>query len=157
MEKLVYKGRYLELYDSIEEMPITVFQDFNRYLLIDAGVGGDIESIDTHLARLNQYFAKKDAQNFTKQIRNLRQNLAFVISRTSPRMLSFAALVHSVNGIPVKDRTDSGYQKLVERLGKKGIPYGLILKATDDVKKKLKGKLPFIFRKTPTTAGNGNF
>jgi hypothetical protein len=158
MEKILHNGRQIEIYESIEEMPVTVFQNFNRFLLIDAGVGGDIESVDTHLARLSQYFKKGDTKNFSKQIRNLRQNIAFAISRTNPKALAFGALVYKVNGKKVRTQTDDDIQKLIERLGTKaGLPYGIILQTIERVKKKWKGKFPFTSLKKSRTAGKGNF
>ena len=48
MKELKLAGHKVRLYDSIEELPICRFHAYNRMLLIDAGIGSDINDFDAH-------------------------------------------------------------------------------------------------------------
>lgn len=157
MEKAVYKGRLIEYYSSIEEMPINVFQAFTRYSLIDAGVGGDLNSIDAHLVQLSRYNQAGDNKKFQTELQNLRQNLAFVVSGLSPKMMAFGAIIAKVNGRPTEDLSDEGIKSLLNDLGKWGLPYGLVLNVLDNVKKKCSQKWASISRRAQQTAGKKSF
>lgn len=46
MKKVTLQGHKIEIYDSIDELPIVRFQIYNKYLLLDCGIGSDMESVD---------------------------------------------------------------------------------------------------------------
>ena len=50
-------GHYLELYDSIDELPFARFQEYNRAVLIDSGLGSDFAAIDRHITQARRYNA----------------------------------------------------------------------------------------------------
>lgn len=144
------------MYTSITEIPIGNFQDYNRFIAIEAGIGSTMEDVDNHLGRIYQYVKKNDRKNLLVELQNYRQNLAFVVSKTSPGMLAFGPLVAKVNGKEWEDRSEEGYNRLLSLLASKGFPYGLISKAVAVVKKNLSLKRITIFRKKQPTAGNVN-
>jgi len=39
MKNLIVNKKVVRVYDSIDEMPIVNFQKYNKYLLIDSGIG----------------------------------------------------------------------------------------------------------------------
>lgn len=137
MKKIQLNSNYLKMHDSIDEMPITKFQAYNRFLLIDAGIGGDIESIDQHYTRMLRYANKKDYDNLIKELTNYRQNLHYVIEHTSPEMMAFGALIHSVNNIEVGNLADEEIQSLLKELSRKGLTFGKVRGFINHVKKKL--------------------
>ena len=49
MKTISLANRTIKLYDSIDEMPIENFQRYNKYIIIDAGLGSDIDSVDEHI------------------------------------------------------------------------------------------------------------
>ena len=55
MRKLKIKGHLIEIYDSIEEMPMRNFHKYNKMLLIDSGIGSDLSDFDRHVARVGVY------------------------------------------------------------------------------------------------------
>ena len=45
----------VEIYDSIDELPIQRFQKYNKFLLIDSGVGSDLQDVLNHIDRAKIY------------------------------------------------------------------------------------------------------
>ena len=45
----------VEIFDAIDEMPIQRFQKYNKYMLIDSGVGSDLQDILDHVERAKIY------------------------------------------------------------------------------------------------------
>ena len=115
MKTLVVNKKVLTLYDSIDELPIVNFQKYNKYLLIDAGIGSDVDSIDEHISRLAKYI-KTDLAKASQELQNYRQNLYMIASGISPKHMAFAALIHSIDGKKVEDLSDENLQSILTDL-----------------------------------------
>lgn len=48
MKTVKINNHELKLYDNIDEMPIVNFQKYNKYIIVDSGLGSDIDSVDEH-------------------------------------------------------------------------------------------------------------
>jgi len=136
MKELKINGNKVKLYDSIEVMPITVFHRFNLYAAMDAGIGGTIEDVDRRLYRARQFMHHGQKENAIAELDNLRQAMAFVIENNNPEMLSFAALVQSINGKEVQAADESSCKEILGRLSKKGLTVGMVRSVLEWVKKK---------------------
>lgn len=128
-------GHRVEFYDSIEELPIVRYQRFNKMLLVDAGVGGDVSDFDNHLERVLTYLANGKIDLATTELHNLRQNIYFVQENLSPKYLSFAALIKSIDGKPCSDLSDEGLAKALGRL--RNAPVGRLSALLGGAKKKI--------------------
>ena len=50
--KTVKIGEYtVEIYDAIDELPMLRFHKYNKMLLVDAGIGSDLQDFDTHIEK----------------------------------------------------------------------------------------------------------
>lgn len=136
METVKWKGHQVRLYTTLK-MPVDNFLAFNKAVLIDAGIGSDLNSIDQHLANLVRLAKDGKTSEHRQEVLNMRQNLAFVMNKMSPRMQAFAALVHSIDGTICDDLTDEGLQDVLARLGRKKMPFSLLYEWLEKVKKKL--------------------
>ena len=114
MRKIVLAKHKVELYDSIDELPIVRFHKYNKMLLIDAGIGSDLNDWDAHMEKVVRYCRLNQPDKAEKEIGNIRQNIYFIQSEISPKHLAFAALVKSIDGKLVDDLTDDGLQKVLE-------------------------------------------
>ena len=114
MRKIVLAKHKVELYDSIDELPIVRFHKYNKMLLIDAGVGSDLSDWDAHMEKVVRYCRLNQPDKAEKEIGNIRQNIYFIQSEISPKHLAFAALVKSIDGKLVDDLTDDGLQKVLD-------------------------------------------
>lgn len=132
-------GRHrIELYDSIDELTTERFFTYNKMLLIDSGIGSDMQAIDDHITRLLRYLKTDKKEEAAQELINMRSSFYFVIENLSPKYLSFAALVYKVDGKLVTDFSDENLTRLVERFSSWGADVGFLDRAIEAVKKKLK-------------------
>lgn len=148
MKTIELKKYKLELYDSIDEMPIVNFQKYNKYVLIDSGLGSDIDSVDAHLINLAKLI-KTDSAKASQELQNLRQNMHMIVSGISPKYLAFAALIHSVNGEKVTDLSDDNLKSILDKI--KEIKHSKVVDFLLWLKKKLDTELETYF---PNEFGN---
>jgi hypothetical protein len=123
----------LEIYDSIEEMPIVRHHKFNKMLMIDSGIGSDLSAFDMKLERIMR-FIKDNPEHAQTELLNLRQCISFIQNEISPKHLAFCALVKSIDGKEITDISDDGMQAIHERL--KTATDKEITSLTEEVKKK---------------------
>lgn len=116
MKSLIINGKAVQVYDSIDEMPIVNFQKYNKYLLIDSGIGSDADDIDAHIAKVAKFVKNGNKEKAMQELQNMRQAMYMVNSEVSPKYLAFAALVHSVDGKEVTDLSDDGLKAVLKRI-----------------------------------------
>lgn len=133
----------VEIYDSIEQLPMRRFHKYNKMLLIDAGIGSDLADFDNHLAKIGAYLKSEHPELAQTELENMRQNVYFIQSGVSPRHLSFAALVASIDGTRCDDLSDEALQAVVDRLA--DVPISDIAAEVSAVKKKIDDELQQFF------------
>lgn len=114
MKECIINKHNVVLYDSIDELPMLRFHKYNKMLLVDAGVGSDLSDFDRHIEKVIRYLNSPTPNMATVELENMRQNIYFIQSEISPRYLSFAVLVKSIDGNPCNDLSDDGLQKIVD-------------------------------------------
>lgn len=143
MKSLLINNKVVKVYDSIDEMPIINFQKYNKYLLIDSGIGSDSDDIDAHIVKIAKYIKANDNKKALQELQNMRQNIYMVNSEISPKYLAFAALIHSVDGKEVNDLSDSGLKKLLQDL--KEVKHSKVIDFLLWLKKKVTSELEIYF------------
>ena len=142
MRTIVLRDKTIKLYDSIDELPIVNFQKYNKYILIDSGLGSDINSVDEHIVNLAKLI-KSDLNKAQIELQNLRQNMHMVVSEISPKYLAFASLIHSINDEEVKDLSDENLKNIIKSLSE--IKHSTLAEVLMWVKKKLISELETYF------------
>lgn len=104
------------LYNSIDELPIIRFHRYNKMLLIDAGLGGDLSSIDGHIERAVRFINGGHKQEAATEMENIRQTIYLILQDMNPKHLAFAALVKEIDGKPCEDISDDGLRRTLELL-----------------------------------------
>lgn len=137
MKTVTLNGNVLELHDDITEIVITRFQALNRYAVVDAGVGADIASFDLHLQNIVRLAIAGDNAGMKKEVENIRQCLHLVLSGHNPELLSFACMVHSVNGVACTGESEPELTAVLKQLARKGLTIGKVRMWAREVKKKL--------------------
>lgn len=117
MKEIKLNGHDVRVYDSIDSLPIVRFHQYNRMLLVDAGIGSDISDFDTHVERVVRYIRKGDNESAAKELDNLRQNVFMIMSGQSVHDLSFACLVYSIDGEVCDDISPEGLANVLHKLG----------------------------------------
>ena len=143
MKNLIVNKKVVRVYDSIDEMPIVNFQKYNKYLLIDSGIGSDTDDIDAHIIRVAKFIKSNNAKKALQELQNMRQNMYMVNSEISPKYLAFAALIYSVDGKEVNDLSDDGLKKLLQDL--KDIKHSKVIDFLLWLKKKVTSELETYF------------
>lgn len=143
MKNVQIKGMNVELYDSIEDLPITRFHKYNKMLLVEAGVGSDLSDFDRHIEKVIRYLNSPTPSMATVELENMRQNIYFIQSEVSPRHLAFAVLVKSINGKPRNDLSDDGLQQTISLF--KDVANSEITAHLEAVKKKIDDELRLYF------------
>lgn len=143
MKNLLINKKVIKVYDSIDEMPIVNFQKYNKYLLIDSGVGSDADDIDAHITRIAKFIKANNNKKALQELQNMRQNMYMVNSEISPKYLAFAALIHSINGKEVNDLSDDGLKALLKEI--KEVKHSAIVELLLWLKKKVTSELETYF------------
>ena len=143
MKNLIVNKKVVRVYDSIDEMPIINFQKYNKYLLIDSGIGSDADDIDAHIMRIAKFINNKDNKKALQELQNMRQNMYMVNNEISPKYLAFAALIHSIDGIEVTDLSDDGLRSILANL--KEVKHSRIIDFLVWLKKKVATELELYF------------
>lgn len=143
MKTIDIKGHKVEIYDSIDELPIRRFHKFNRYMLVDAGIGSDLNDINEKIKRIQAYIEKQDKKNAYIELDNLRQSLYITSQEINPKHLAFMTLIKSVDGKEQTDLSDEGIKKMQALFEDK--PVGFLNRLLDSVKKKIDTELNLYF------------
>lgn len=143
MKEIELGKHKVTLYDAIDEMPMKRFHWFNKMMLVDSGVGSDLSDFDKHLIKARAFIAEKKNEQAMIELDNLRQNYFLIIQSVSPKMMSFSALIKSIDGQEYEDLSENGLQAVVEKLG--DVPIKALHQALDEVKKKIDEDLRLFF------------
>ena len=135
MKELKIGKHSVELHDDISQLPVKRYHVFNRMLLVDAGIGGDITDFDRHIERVMAYNRKEQRENLLLELKNLRQSVYFILNGINPKLMAFATLVTKLDGKWCDDLTDDGLRKVVEILG--DVPIADVTASYEAVKKKI--------------------
>lgn len=132
----------VELFDAIEELPIARFHKFNKMILVDSGIGSDLSDFDNHIERAIR-FCKVNPEATATELQNLRQNVYFIQSGISPKMMAFCVLVKSTDGEPFDDISDDSLKALQKRF--EDMPINQLTAHLEAVKKKIDDELHLYF------------
>lgn len=109
-------GMTVTIYDSIEDLPIARFHKYNKFLLMDAGMGSDLNDIDGKIARAQAFVNKGMKSEAVLEMHNLRNTIYLIASGINLKHMALASLIHSINGKEIKDLSDENLKNVLERL-----------------------------------------
>lgn len=146
MRKTKIGNHNVELFDSIDELPMLRFHRYNKMLLIDAGIGSDLSDFDAKIEKARMFCHTKQPDLAIMELDNLRQTVYFIQSGISPRHLAFAVLVKSIDGNEANDLSPEGLQKVLEMFAE--VPNNEIAAEMEAIKKKIDEDLQLYFPKS---------
>lgn len=141
MKRIKLNGHFIEMWDSVDSMPAANYINHARLTMLDAGIGSDLDSVTRHWQKIAKLAEKGDADGLKKQLSNYLQSLQFIVSNTSPEMMSFVSLIKSIDGKPIDDYSDENAKAIIAELSKKGLTVGIVRSFLSAVKKKLSKRL----------------
>ena len=133
----------VEIYDTIDELPIVRFHKYQKLLLIDAGVGSDIVAFDQRTEKLRRYLMDGKVDKAKQELENLRQSVFMIQNEISPKHRAFAVLVAKLDGRECNDITDDALLRLTAELN--DVPEKELTAQLEAVKKKIDEELRTYF------------
>ena len=136
MELIVNKKHSVILFDSIDELQIERFNAFNRFVMLDAEVGGTIFDYDRNNQKLIEFLAKGMYPEALQEVKNNRLTIWNVLQGSNPNHYSFACLVKSIDGKECTGVKQTDLDEVIKKLMEIGITQGNLTEAFEAVKKK---------------------
>lgn len=143
MKKATIGSHVVEYYDAIEDLPIRRYHKFNKMLLVDVGIGGDLLDADGHIERASRFMQVGQVKEAKTELENLRGNLYMIQSEVSPKFRAFAALIVSVDGVLFDDFSDDGVERVLNMLQDTHVSQ--VTATLEAVKKKISQELEAYF------------
>jgi hypothetical protein len=136
MKTLQIGKHKLEVYDSIDDMPCTRWNKFNKLLIIESGLGTSIPSILDRIKVLKSLLATENKRKEVEiELDNMYQALFFADNAINPASMAFACTVKSIDGVEYTDITDSGINNVLAQL--KDLTIREVRESNNTIKKKL--------------------
>ena len=133
----------VEMYDTIDELPIVRFHKYQKLLLIDSGVGSDIAAFDQRTEKMRRYLMDGKTEKAQQELENLRQSVFMIQNEISPKNRAFAVLVAKIDGRECNDLTDDALLRITAELN--DVPEKELTAQLEAVKKKIDGELRTYF------------
>jgi len=123
--------------ETIKELPIDRYSEFQKYLLQDSGMGSDIEAIQRHNEKIDLFLAANKIPEAITERTNQHFNFFFMLNRINITHISFAVLVSSIADKHIEDYSETNLLTVCSQLGKQGFTHEQLVAILDDVKKNL--------------------
>ena len=133
----------IEMYDGIDELPIARFHKYQKLLLIDAGIGSDINAFDQRLEKTRRFLMAGKADKAGQEIENLRQCVYLIQTGSNPKHRAFACLVAKIDGKECNDVSDDGLERVLQTLSE--TPISKLAALFEAAKKKIDAELILYF------------
>lgn len=152
MRKINLNKHEIELYDGVDEMPVTRYHKFTQLMVLSAGVGNDIAAVKSKILGIKQMLDDKQPEKAKVELLNLYQTFFFIDTVTDPRSLAMACCVHSIDGKVVESIAGDTLKDIAAQLDE------WMTKAerddiTNSVKKKIETELAYYFPEHTDTNG----
>lgn len=147
-------GHKVELYGSIDEMPMANYHKFNKFLMFESGLAPDAHGVIGHLSKMNELLAAEEYDKLKTELQSTYQSIYFIMEELSPVSMAFACMVYSIDGERVLDLSDDSLKLLSYKLNRERAK---VLKAkVEELKKKLtlslKPTSPRLFKRARKSA-----
>ncbi len=131
----------IKYYSSAKECPMDRYTELQKWLVIESGIGSNIESINARYLRLRAFIEEGRYADALIENENAFKATISALEGVSYISMAFACLVAAVGGETCDDITESGLQTTVQKIIKSGITYQELSDVVDEVKKKIQDEL----------------
>lgn len=145
MHKIQIGDHSLELYQTIGELPARRYSLFQKYTIIESGVGSDINAISAHFAKLFEFIAWDMKEDAEREARNMFYNFYTMLEQLYIPGLAFCCTLHRVDGKPLEDTSEDALRLLVQKLSDWGLTHDICAGWMDGFKKKIYSELKQYF------------
>lgn len=122
-------------FTTSEELPIKRYTKFQKYLLIESGVGSTINEIGTHFSKVFDYLVHKLTDQALQETKNLYYNFYLLLNEINIPSFAFCCLIHSIDGVQLTDLTEDNLKKVIDHLNEIGVTQSEVIDKIEVVKK----------------------
>lgn len=151
------KGNIIQVYNDIKQLPIGRYNELQKYLLLDGGVGSTIEDVGARYSRLHAYLAEKKIDEAKKEAENLYYTHYSILEKLNYRSRAFCCLVYSVQGLVLEDYTEDGIKTTLSILEETDLTQDLLERTLHAAKKKISDDLALFFPRSFPLNGDIEF
>jgi len=124
-----FKKTVIKMYDNIDQLPIRRFNKANKYWMLHDNIGSSISDFDEkHYSKLA--LLAGDKEKCMAELANLRIMIYNIMNEVNVEHLSFACLIHSIDGKEQNDLSEDALNVVLKKLSDCGL-------TQDRLKKKL--------------------
>jgi len=135
--KIIEIGEHkINIWASAKEMPTSRYMTFQKYLLMDSGIGDTMESVNNHFNKLHTFLAHSKIEDAKKEAENLHFNFYSILNEVDYQSRAFACMVHSINDELKTDYSDEALGETLKQLSDLGLTRAIAEDYSDEVKKK---------------------
>jgi len=117
----------LKMYDDIDQLPIERFNKANKYWMLHDSIGSSIQDFDlNHFNKL--ILLAGDKEKCKAELQNFRILVYNIQNEVSVEHLSFACLVHSINGVENDDTSEDALNRMLKELSDRGLTQDILKK-----------------------------
>lgn len=131
----INKRTTVKLYNSIKEMPITLHNLSQRYLMQDSGIGSDLNAVDSHFKILDSLLSANKLEEANRERINLRYTFYVMLEGIDFKTPALACYIYSVNDQKITDYSEEALKNLVQTLSEEGLTMGMVEDQLTDLKK----------------------
>jgi hypothetical protein len=140
-----FKINRVILFDSIKELTADRYHELNKLMMLDFGVGSDINSVAEHFSRFHTLLSSGKVDEATQEAKNLHNNFYYIIQGINIRSFCFAAMIKEINGKSVFGFSQQEISERIDKLCQMGLKQTDVQDIVDDVKKNLSRNFEPIF------------
>lgn len=136
MVEVTVNNHRLKLFASAEEVPIRRYSRFQKYNLIESGIGSDISSIGLHFGKLFEFIVHKMNEAALQEGKNLYYNFYMLLEEISVPGMAFCCLLHSIDDDVIDDISEDNLKATVTKLSAIGLTQAHVTEWNSRLKKK---------------------
>jgi hypothetical protein len=131
-----FKGHEIEIYDSIQNLPILRFQKFNKYQMIACDIGCDFNDYELRTQKALAFLQKNMVPEAMQELKNRRQAVFNAFNESNPNSRSFAVLVKRIDKQKFVEYAPNDLDLVMQKLNDIGFDYETMFDQLREVKKK---------------------
>lgn len=142
-----FNNHEIEMFDSIQNLPILRFQKFNKYQMIASEIGNTFADYDQRTTKALQFLQKGMTNEAIQELENRRQTVFNAFNEFTPVGKSFAVLVKRIDKVKYKNFAPDDLDNCLNHLERIGFDFETSIEKLKEVKKKSKRNWLCIFQR----------
>jgi hypothetical protein len=136
-----FKNHEIEIYDSIQNLPVLRFQKFNKYQMIASEIGNDFADYDKRTEKALAFLHKNMVQEAIQELNNRRQTVFNAYNEFTPIGKSFAVLIKRIDKQVYEMYAPDDLDAILKHLNDIGFNFKTSMIKLREVKKKIETEL----------------